>query len=136
MKIALAALIIGLVGCTSHPRFYGGGFTPPSPHVEMSILGTDEEVDRQPIVKTPAQAVIFFPLALRHASIGGEVLATATVEVDGRVSNVVIDRASQPDFVAPVVSGLRKCSFFPATRGGAAVATRVRCKIQFLFTEE
>jgi TonB family protein len=102
-----------------------------TPHVEMAVTQCDDKLDWQPIPKFPVAVLIAYPMEMERAGVAGEVLATMTVEPDGSVSDVVIDRASMPEFINPVVRTLPKCTFFPGKVDGIAVRTWVKCRVAF-----
>ena len=129
-------ILLSVIGCASPRRFYGGGVSPPIPRVEMTVVSSDDDVDFPPIPRAAGPALFIYPLEMLRAMISGEVLAVVAVEKDGTVSRVEVDRAAFPEFRDPVTSGLLKCTFFPAKRGGVAVRSMARCKIQFILDEE
>ena len=137
-KIAIVAfMLLSTVGCASRQGWYGGSIVgPPEPKVEMSVVGCDKGVDIPPVPMTSAQAAISYPFQMVRARLTGEVLATANIEKDGRVSHVVVDHATQLEFGDQVIAGLPRCVFSPAKIGGVAVSSVVHCKIQFLLDDE
>jgi len=136
-KIAIVAfMLLPIVGCVSHRHPHGACYSPAEPKIAISVVGYDKSLDAPPVPMTSAQLAISYPFEMRRAALTGEVLATATIEKDGKVSHVVIDHATQPEFGDMVIVGLRRCVFFPTKRSGVAVLSVVQCKIEFLFDED
>jgi TonB family protein len=135
MKFVPTTLLLLLAGCASEPRFAGGGLYPSPRKVEVSVLGVVDAVDYPPVMKA-SPVPILYPFEMDRAFVTGEVFARAIIQPDGRVTSVLIDQASQPDFEKSVLSGLPKCDFFPATRGGLPVSVTAQFKVRFYVEDE
>ncbi|MBS0661851.1 MAG: energy transducer TonB [Verrucomicrobia bacterium] len=72
-----------------------------------------------------AQVAPEYPPALRRAGVKGEVVVAFTVEIDGRVTDLEILRASQPGFEAPALAAVRQWRFKAARKNGVVVPARV-----------
>jgi TonB family protein len=135
MKIAAIASLLLCVSCASSQRtsLHGELNQAFLSRVELSVVGESGTADTPPIPK--AKIAIYYPLEMYRAGITGEVIATATIEKNGRVSDVSIDHASQVEFTQPVICGLPKCTFSPAIKSGHAIRAVVHCQIKFILDE-
>jgi protein TonB len=73
-----------------------------------------------------------YPPQARMRRIEGEVVVEFTVSAEGSVREIVVV-SSQPGeiFRSAAVRAIERWSFTPGTKGGEAVATRVRQKVEF-----
>lgn len=76
-----------------------------------------------------------YPPALKRSGIEGTVQVMFVVRSNGTVSNIEIERATQPEFAESVVKSVRKWRFEPGRKDGQAVHTRVRQAIPFRISQ-
>jgi TonB family protein len=135
--IAIVILIfLVTTACVSEHLVMGGGANYSlTPSVRVTVVRSDPDVDMAPTLKSPGSP-IFYPLEMRRAGQSGEVFATLTIEPDGQISGVVIDRSSQRDFENAVSFGIGKCLFFPARKNGVPVRSIAQCKVEFTLEED
>jgi outer membrane biosynthesis protein TonB len=98
----------------------------------MSLVCIDKDIDSPPVEKVPAQVAFVYPIEMIRAGFSDDVLATATVEDEGRISHVVVGSTTSVEFHDAVIAGMRRCVFFPAKSRGLPVRSVIQCKVKFM----
>lgn len=110
----------------------GGGFLMEIPKFAMKggddAFGGDLDSPPTPINKLPPT----YPSSLLSKGIGGRVLVSCSIDVDGRVTTASIKQSSgHPDLDKAAISAVNKWKFKPAIKGGRKV--KATCIVPFNF---
>ena len=87
------------------------------------------QLDQIPVARFQARPQ--YPLELRRAGVGGEVVVEFLVDVNGDVQRAQAVRSSQREFEAAAVEAVTKWKFKPGRKGGNDVLTRMQVPIVF-----
>jgi protein TonB len=86
-------------------------------------------LDQRPVPRLQARPA--YPLSLRRAGVGGDVVVEFVVDADGNVRDAFAIRSSHREFEIEAINAVLKWKFRPGKKGGVAVATRMRVPIPF-----
>jgi TonB family protein len=101
------------------------GFLPPMPSTPRPLPRTPAAAESTP---DPAYPDELLPLQLN-----GQVLSEIEVDVNGRVSQIILQSASHPAFARASLDVLHRWTFTPAKQGDLSVADRKRVPMEFTF---
>ena len=99
--------------------------------VALSTARADDSAsyDVRPVpVKTPPPA---YPDSLRRDGITGLVAVRVVVDESGNVAECEVTKSSRSEFEQPALNAIRSWKFKPASKGGAAVRSRLVIPIAF-----
>ena len=97
-------------------------------------LDDEEERAREPFDTPPKPVDLVspqYPSALKDQGTGGEVTVAFTVDTSGRVQDVEVREASNPEFGEAALEAVRRWRFKPAMRDGEPVEVRIAQKLTF-----
>ncbi len=77
-----------------------------------------------------------YPVEMRTAGIGGEVVVEFTIGDDGRVRDVTAAKSSRPEFEAPAIEAVSRWKFSPGMKDGQAANARMQIPILFGVADE
>ncbi len=125
VSVAVGALLL-LAGCASTP--------PPDASTDTSPLPTKvfnlADLDRPPqTIGIPARPI--YPVALREGKISGHAVLHFIVTADGRTANIVVEKATHPDFGEAAAEAVAKWRYRPAIKDGKPVACALIFPIVF-----
>jgi TonB family protein len=72
-----------------------------------------------------------YPLAMRMSGMRAEVTVSFVVTDEGRVTDAIVLRSTNPAFEQPALEAIRKWTFQPAMQNGKAVNTKMEIPISF-----
>lgn len=87
------------------------------------------ELDQKP--RPLFQTAPTYPAAVRQRKTGGSVFLMVTVDAQGNVTKVDVEKASDRELEAPAVEAVRKWKFEPGMRDGKKVPFKMRLPIKF-----
>jgi periplasmic protein TonB len=87
------------------------------------------EIDQKP--HAVFQAAPLYPNEMRGKKVEGVVTLIFVVDAAGKVTNIRIEKSSNPAFEKPATDAVRQWKFEPAVKGGQRVACRMRVPIRF-----
>lgn len=119
------ALVLALASCSNLPTrqaslessFTANAPASPGPGFEL------------PVPRKTVDPV--YPFEQRRAGVAGEVKINCRIDQDGKVSDLVLENATDQAFVPPAMAALEKWSFHPARRNGVPVSVRASIPIKF-----
>jgi periplasmic protein TonB len=88
----------------------------------------EDKIDPPVPVRTTSPV---FPYELRHDGVSGLVLVNCLVDEHGDVQDMKVEKATNPAFVQPALTALKKWKFKPAERDGNRVPIRVSIPLKF-----
>lgn len=112
------------VGLGSGGRIGGTGFGGDS----AGILSSGE-LDQKP--RPIFQSAPLYPASVRQRKTGGSVSLMVTVDAQGNVTKVDIEKASDRELESPAIEAVRKWKFEPGMRDGKKVPFKMRVPIKF-----
>jgi protein TonB len=74
-----------------------------------------------------------YPDELRRDGVSGIVTVKCTIDEQGNVTDLQVEKSSNGAFDKPAVAALKKWKFKPAKQDGAPVAIKVSIPIKFVF---
>jgi protein TonB len=74
-----------------------------------------------------------YPSELRRDGISGVVMVSCTIDEQGNVVGLTIEKSSNAAFEQPAIAALKKWKFKPAKQDGAPVAVKVTIPMKFVF---
>ena len=91
----------------------------------------DRDLDEPPVPVVPARPE--YPAGLQGGGVGGDVVVTYIVGLDGQVEpgTIVVQSADRPEFGRAVREALRSARFRPGRIHGMVVRVRVRQRVRF-----
>jgi TonB family protein len=116
LKVAVCALLAGLLGC-SQASMTRNDDIPMGPVADML------DYDKPPTVASPARPE--YPDAAREVRAEGRVMVKVLVLEDGRVGAVEILESSHPLLINNAIEAVRRTVFTPATLKGVPVKATV-----------
>lgn len=87
------------------------------------------ELDQKP--RPIVQTAPTYPAAIRQKKTGGSVSLMVTVDAQGNVTKVEVEKASDRELEAPALEAVRKWKFEPGMRDGKKVPFKMRLPIKF-----
>jgi len=135
----VACLMLLLAGChsltpqervLSRPHY--GGIAPSWPAESIKITASDRSLDSPPVLKARSEQLGPTPILFQT----GKVRARVVVGEDGSVRNVEVFESSARSCIASALPELKRCSFFPAKKGGIAVESVVECTVLLYYIDE
>ena len=77
-----------------------------------------------------------YPIAMMKAGLSGDVILSLEVDETGNVISADVDNAKPEEFGASAKATVVRWKFLPGYRGEIAVATRLRCLVEYRAIEE
>lgn len=74
-----------------------------------------------------------YPAELRREGVSGLVMVKCSIDVQGNVAEVEVEKSSNAAFEKPAISAVKKWKFKPARQDGSPVAITVSIPIKFVF---
>lgn len=74
-----------------------------------------------------------YPDELRREGVSGLVMVKCSIDVQGNVAEVEVEKSSNPAFEKPAIAAVKKWKFKPAKQDGNPVAIKVSIPIKFVF---
>lgn len=87
------------------------------------------DVDRKPEPKRPIRPS--YSSSLRRRLTSGEVELSFVVTKEGKVTNIVVVKFSDPDLIDPVYQAYQYAGFTPGTKDGSPVDTHMSAVVPF-----
>ena len=87
------------------------------------------EIDQPP--RAVFQGAPLYPSEMRGKKVEGVVTVIFIVDPSGKVSNLRVERSSNPAFEKPALDAVKKWKFEPGVKGGERVACRQRIAVRF-----
>ena len=110
----------------------GYGVAPSWPAESIKITSFDQNLDSPPILKARSERLEPTPIQFG----AGKVRARVVVNDDGSVRKVEVVESSAQRCVDSALPELKKCSFFPAKKSGAAVECVIECTVALYYIDE
>lgn len=107
-------------------------FTPPG-EVKAYALVPVFELTSMPIPKTIVKPQ--YPPSLKREEIEGEVLFSATIDINGKVIKLTVKRSDNELFTKAATVALKQCIYKPAMQNDKPVATIIPVTIKFILDE-
>jgi TonB family C-terminal domain len=138
VHVAFCALLLFFAGCTSAPPSSSVASapppidpaeTPPPPADAFNLA----EVDQPPrTIGIPAPPL--YPATLRRDRISGHAVVRFVVTPEGRTRDIVVLKATHPEFGAAAAKAVSKWKYKPAMKDGRAVTCLLSAP--FLFNQD
>lgn len=74
-----------------------------------------------------------YPSELRREGVSGLVMVKCSIDVQGNVAEVEVEKSSNAAFEKPAIAAVKKWKFKPAKQDGNPVAIKVSIPIKFVF---
>jgi len=74
-----------------------------------------------------------YPNELRREGVSGLVMVKCSIDVQGNVTETLVEKSSNAAFEQPAIAAVKKWKFKPAKQDGAPVAIKVTIPIKFVF---
>jgi protein TonB len=116
-------------GLNRGPASMGSEFVDGPGYFAKAGIASMSSLDHAP--ETTLQVSPEYPYALKHSGITGEVTVEFVVDLNGRVRDVRVVKASHPEFVDPAVRAVSRWRFQPGRRQNVPVAFRMAVPILF-----
>jgi protein TonB len=116
-------------GLNRVPADLSNGLADDTARLAGNGIASMSSLDHAP--ETTLQVSPEYPYALKHSGIAGEVTVEFVVDLNGRVRDVRVVKASHPEFVDPAVRAVSRWRFQPGRRQNVPIAFRMAVPILF-----
>jgi TonB family protein len=130
-RYAFSLLLVCLCGCRHVAPCAGGVYRGP-PRVECERAEHTDSVQRPPLARIMPEVLIDYPYAMWMAGVGGFVEVRVSVDADGHVVDVRLERASHTEFSDSVYAAFSHVSYFPARGPTGAVPCTIQYRFRFV----